>query len=693
MFIDNLPLELELLIFKDISKTSMLQCLLVCKTWHRVLAPFCFNQVTLSRKHAQFVAMLSKPRSNYQKYTQKIILKCRKSNLMSIDDFSRLFSFLPHLIEIEFQGRSYLEWFLQNIIHTDSNNLKGVKRISINDSLSISKHLKLLYLDANLRLCDSITYLSLGPCIFKKQHELIDYVSKFKQLKELHLRNTCRLMDFIDILSACPLLHTFSFNCIYSIEDNSQSCSDLPFERTIMETAYPIHLRNLKLSMNGLKTSCLEYIAFYLPKQLTNLKIDTLESSLTPMFEKYPITLVYEFLNRLGKIENVELYSSYHEFDLLTTILRYGRVPLMTLDSLRIINSVEFIFNIFSSLCNTIDNHCRTHIEYMWDYKLYNDVPEPRFFKSESYNKLSIRLPAGKRGHNILNSGETMERYLQDQYNLFVICNNKQRPLLSKVKFFTLLSPIHNDFNFIYDDIFEVTEPTSVFLDTYLTYLLDNCPQLKYVAIVHGGNGRRGLCESLVMGPIPKHDIMSHLSTNSYYRKQWIKEEKRNKRMQMMTTEEALRYASFENFHITKRILKMMTERLPNIEHILLRDCVFSFDQQENKIEIDLQGFKNLKSFTTSLLYLKLNTIHIIHILVRKIIHDNDKEVKSTMDRCYQVDLDTNLNIIVESSLQEIEAIRDTEEFLLIQINVPLQLNMNLGMKRDTVQDDYYFVL
>lgn len=295
----SLPPEILGSIFQETSKSTIYECLFVCKSWYPIASRLYYNQLEFISNHVAMLEMVQYKRldgSSLGDYVQKLVFLYRDkrgrttrtgggdltdpphgtTRPLTKAQFHSLIFLLPRLQTIQFNApctepsSSYLE-YLKQVPKIHLTHLHDIILPVLNSSnLSSSENNAQINYEANVRRSfDTLTRLQLDDTpSFDNQQQRINLLSKMTRLQHL----VCRGLDIASVFNACHDLvsldithpaNTTSNNAIKHhphLKSLSIHCQDDVSLARILLEGVPTHLDYCHLTVPSLSLPLVRHL-------------------------------------------------------------------------------------------------------------------------------------------------------------------------------------------------------------------------------------------------------------------------------------------------------------------------------------------------------------------------------------------------------------------------------------------------
>lgn len=307
---NKLPVEILEEIFRNVKKQDedqLIQCTLVCKSWHEPALRLYYENLILSGDPRKLLFRLSnQPQGkNLGNWVKQLSAVCDPEHL-SQQGYFQLLSYLPHLnvinVEQSFSKSFHLTWLLNR---NDDSCVKNLHTV-IAGANGMTQYEYRIYFACAYSFRLSLRYLELayvGGTInnmggLSGTH--ISFLKDFKYLTKLSVSNLSykkgdRTLKMLSIPQHCPRLTSFSFVSDYC---DSQEQASTP------KPGYCSALKDVSFCIPTLNSSQIIHIASYFPA-LDKFELVLTNTETDGWLEKNEETRIRKLGEYLGSVKEV----------------------------------------------------------------------------------------------------------------------------------------------------------------------------------------------------------------------------------------------------------------------------------------------------------------------------------------------------------------------------------------------------
>lgn len=547
----DLPIEIYLNIFERLNRSTLKECLYVCKKWNYSAAQFYYqNIVLLHAQIAPFARMLKKyPNNNISRCARKLTFTRESTRFITVGiratsrSFQQVLLYLPYVTIICLTDPGRDKWYLKNLANVDSSYMSHVQQINL-DSTTLfyyNKDIAQLYYNHLSRLSDTITHLQLHdlqPSICK-DNDFLSYISQFTRLTHLTINKSniavdTQLPTLSSILKACSK-HLQNF-CLHD------KLVDEEFVIPFLKNAnyFPTHLTQFQLRLTHLFSSYINYIIHNIPSNRLNaLWLDITDDYLTDWIASSPLTMVDQFLQYLGSLNNLKFTIGKGTYTQGTTLTR---------------DQIPQCFGTLHSITRKIINNRPLFLEMK--FNLNGTHRKPNTSISVENNK-HIQLKPLFRDPDWYPAEENID-------------------IMNYIALDSLVKWEANAFQLIkwYDVPLHPDDITRLLLN-----MIGQCAHLHHFFITNS-------TDSFAAGPSTYRDYY-HDIPNIEYISNLTKTTSTKTALQIPPTKENLKYMSFENTQITDDLLQLLVHQELDIKRLRFSRCAFDITTESN-VTIDI---------------------------------------------------------------------------------------------------------
>jgi hypothetical protein len=339
MSFQRLPQEITQQIFELLPKSTIFDCLYVCKLWHTSVAQIYYKELKITgRKLSDYpYSMLDTTNStevsafNQGRWSQKLIINKdhKKADEAHVDNFIKLLSHLPNLKFLELPETSNFDAYMQAILK--KLHLTRIQEIKYPYYF---KEAKVYYLTC-WKFRQTITHLKFRH--LSRPGVSLDCLTDFKQLTHLSINNS-RLSRFDDLtllmlLNKYPQLISFQLNS--SAVNSAEDATTTPFNQPIAEATSQglqyqqqqptlnTDLKELDLTLPFFMAPYIQYFTSCIPSRLDSLRLVIDQTLFDSWIQINDENALLQFAKHLSSIKSLDFQINNFRMADRTTVARF----------------------------------------------------------------------------------------------------------------------------------------------------------------------------------------------------------------------------------------------------------------------------------------------------------------------------------------------------------------------------------